>query len=101
MFQYLVGTSANSSLFLFVAIAGMFVLMYFTSIRPQKKREKQHNEMMAALTKGDKVMTIGGFMAKVYSVKDTTLVIEILPDNIKAEVSKRSISSKISEDEEV
>jgi preprotein translocase subunit YajC len=100
MFQQLLTTSGNSMpIYMVAIIALMFVLMYFTSIRPQKKREKQHQEMMSAMKKGDRVMTIGGFYAKVFKVEDDAIIVELLPDNIKAKVTKQAIAKVLTEDE--
>ena len=99
MIQLLLTTSSSTTLYMVGIIALMFVLMYFTSIRPQKKREKQHQEMMSAMKKGDQIMTIGGFYAKVFKVEDDAVIIELMPDNIKAKVTRQAIATVISEDD--
>lgn len=100
MFQFLgaiESLTSNPLIFMVVVIALMFGLTYFTSVKPQKKREKLHQEMIAQLSKGDKIMTIGGFIAKVNSVKDSSIVIELCPDNVKAEIDKSAVRMKMEE----
>ena len=54
----------------FIPLILIFAIMYFLMIRPQQKRVKQHREMVAALKKGDQVITQGGIIGKVVSVRD-------------------------------
>ena len=53
----------------------LLVIMYFLLIRPQKKREKQVNEMRSNVRVGDEIITIGGICGKVVKTKDESLVI--------------------------
>lgn len=55
----------------------MFVILYFLMIRPQMKRQKEHRNMVAALAKGDEVITTGGLLGKVTKVGDNYVTIEI------------------------
>ncbi|HEY9280045.1 MAG TPA: preprotein translocase subunit YajC [Eoetvoesiella sp.] len=55
----------------------MFVILYFLMIRPQMKRQKEHRNMVAALAKGDEVITSGGMLGKVTKVSDTYITLEI------------------------
>ena len=59
-----------------VMMVVLFAVMYFMMIRPQKKKEKLVQEMLAALVVGDKILTIGGICGKIVSIKDDELVIE-------------------------
>ena len=70
----------------------MVAVFYFVGIRPQKKQEKQNNEMRNALTVGDEVTTIGGIIGKVVSIKDETCVIATSHDNTKIRILKSAIS---------
>ena len=58
-------------------------IFYFLAIRPQKKREKQQREMLAALKVGDKVTTIGGIIGKIQNIKDDVVTIEVGSDKTK------------------
>ena len=64
-------------------IVGLFVIMYFLMIRPEKKRERAAQEMRAALQVGDEVTTIGGIIGKVVSIKEETFVLETTRDRTK------------------
>lgn len=55
----------------------MFVILYFLMIRPQMKRQKEHRNLVAALTKGDEVVTASGVLGKVSKVTDSYVTIEI------------------------
>ena len=59
---------AENQLLGFLPIILMFVVMYFLMIRPQMKRAKEHRNMLAALQKGDEVVTAGGIVGKVTKV---------------------------------
>lgn len=67
------GGAAGMSSILMLVI--MFAIMYFILIRPQKKKEKQTREMIAALGVGDVVTTIGGIMGKITKVKDDEIIL--------------------------
>jgi len=74
------GTTASTSssiwpmLIFLVVIFGMF---YFVMIRPQRKRQKEQQAMMAGLQKGDKVMTIGGIYGTIDSISEDSIVIKV------------------------
>lgn len=55
----------------------MFVILYFLMIRPQMKRQKEHRNLIAALAKGDEVVTAGGMLGKVSKVTDSYITIEV------------------------
>ena len=55
----------------------MFVILYFLMIRPQMKRQKEHRNMVAALAKGDEVITSGGLLGRITKVTDNYITVEI------------------------
>lgn len=63
-----------------IMIVAMFAIMYFLLIRPQKKKEKETKQMIAALGVGDVITTIGGIIGKIVKIKDDeiTLVTGVL-----------------------
>lgn len=61
----------------FLPIILMFVVLYFLMIRPQMKRQKEQQSMMAALAKGDEVATVGGVLGKVTKVTDAYVTLEV------------------------
>jgi len=54
----------------FIPLILMFVVLYFVMIRPQMKRQKEVRNMLEALAVGDEVVTVGGLMGKVTTLKD-------------------------------
>ncbi len=74
----------ESALMGMLPIALMFVILYFLMIRPQTKRQKEHKNMVAALAKGDEVVTSGGILGKISKVTDTHVTLEISRDGDKA-----------------
>ena len=61
--------------------------MYFLMIAPQRKQQKEHAKMLAALTTGDEIVTTGGIFGVITSVKDDRFVVRI-SDNTKVEIGK-------------
>jgi len=58
-------------------LVGLFVLFYFIAIRPQRKRQKEHTELVAALSKGDEVATSSGILGKVTALDDNYMVLTV------------------------
>jgi preprotein translocase subunit YajC len=74
----------------------MFVVLYFLMIRPQMKRQKEHRNLVAALSKGDEVVTSGGLLGKVSKVTDSYVTVEIadLADKpVEVLVQKTAVST--------
>jgi preprotein translocase subunit YajC len=69
-----------------------FVIIYFLMFRPNQKRQKEHQRLLATLKTGDKVVTSSGIHGLVANVKDSTLLLKIA-DNVKIEVEKSAIAS--------
>jgi len=68
-------------------------VLYLVMIRPQQKRQKQWQAMLAGIKAGDRVTTAGGIRGIILSIKDDVIVIKVAPDGIKLEVSKTAIAS--------
>lgn len=73
----------------------MFGAMYFILIAPQRKKQKEHEKMLAALGTGDEVVTAGGIYGVITSVKDDRFVIRVGDNNAKVEVGKGFISTVV------
>lgn len=73
-FAYLTDGAGGYSMLLMLAV--MIGAMYFLMIRPQKKKEKQAQELRNSIEIGDEVTTIGGIVGRVVNVKEDTFVIE-------------------------
>lgn len=74
-----------------VPFALIIVIFYFFLIRPQNKKQKETEKMIAALKKGDKVVTIGGVHGVVSSTKEKTVIVKV-DDNCKIEFSRSAIA---------
>ena len=72
-------------------IVVMFAALYFFMIRPQKKQERETNEMRNNLQVGDEITTIGGIIGKVVSIKEETLMIETGHDRTKIRILKTAV----------
>ncbi len=70
----------------------VFVIFYFLIIRPQNKKQKQMQQMIAGVKKGDKIVTIGGIHGVVASVKESTVLVKV-DDGTRIEFSKSAIAS--------
>lgn len=76
-----------------VMIVGLFAIMYFLLIRPQKKQEKRIADMRKNIKVGDDIITIGGICGKVVKVKEDKLTIQVGADKTKFDITKWAVSS--------
>lgn len=72
----------------------IFVIFYFLLIRPQQKRQKEHEKLVAALKTGDDVITSAGIHGTIANVKDKTVIVKIA-DNVKIEFDRAAITTVI------
>ena len=73
-------------------------LLYLLMIRPQQKKQKQWQSMLASIKTGDKVTTAGGIRGTIMSIKDDSIVVRVAPDNLKIEIAKNAIASVTQEE---
>ena len=73
------GGDLQSTLMSMLPLALMFVVLYLVMIRPQMKKQKEHAAMIAALAKGDEVITGGGLLGKVSKMGDNFIGLEVSP----------------------
>ena len=86
--------AANSGSWMtLIMIPLLLVLMYFFMIRPQKKQEREVNEMRNNLQVGDEITTIGGVIGKIVSIKDETVLIETGRDKVRIRFLRSAIRS--------
>ena len=90
MFNILLQAETAEPGFPWVLLLGMLIIMYFFMIRPQQKRQKEAKKFRDAISKGDKVVTIGGVHGKIISISDLTVVLEV--ESGKIRVSKSALS---------
>jgi preprotein translocase subunit YajC len=75
------GAEGGNMLFSFLPLILIFVVFYFLLIRPQQKKVKDHKAMLAAIQRGDRVVTGGGIIGTVTRVNsESEMTIEIAPD---------------------
>jgi preprotein translocase subunit YajC len=83
----------------FIPLILIFAIMYFLLIRPQQTKLKQHQVMVAALRRGDQVVTQGGMIGKVSKVKDDTEVEVEIADGVKVRVVRSTIAQVLNKTE--
>ncbi|MCK9547327.1 MAG: preprotein translocase subunit YajC [Sphaerochaeta sp.] len=86
------GGSGGSMTTTFVTFGLIIAIFYFLIIRPQRKRDKETKEMLAAIKKGDKVVSIGGIHGTVMVVKESSVIVKV-DDNTRLEFSRNAINS--------
>ena len=74
-------------------LVGVFALMYFAMIRPQKKQEREINNMRNNLQVGDEITTIGGIIGKIISIKEETVMIETGHDRTKIRILRSAVKN--------
>lgn len=79
------GAGATGTLIMFAAFIAIF---YFLLIRPQRKQQKAHEEMVRNLRKGDEVVTLGGIMGRIVHLQDDRLTLKSGDTRIEVERSK-------------
>ena len=76
-----------------VPLLVLIVLMYFLMIRPQKKKDKETQKMRANVQVGDEIITIGGIIGLVVSLKEDNVVIETAGERNKIRIKRWAIQS--------
>lgn len=87
------GCAGGGGLNFIIMMVAMFAIFYFLLIRPQQKKAKQHQEMLRAIKKGDRVVTNGGLMGTVMGTAEKFLTIEIA-DKIRVRVMRSHVAGK-------
>lgn len=82
--------SAGFDPVMLIMMVGMFAFMYFFIIRPQRKRQKEHQDLVSALAKGDEVVMTSGMLGKVVKVEENYVVIET-GNNIELKFQKVAV----------
>ncbi len=86
-----------------ILLVAMVAFFYFFMIRPQKKQEREFNQMLNELKPGDEITTKGGIIGKIVSIKEETMVIETTRKGtqirlLKSAVSKVDVKAEDAED---
>lgn len=77
----------------------IFAIMYFLLIRPQQKKAKEHAAMVAAVRRGDQVITQGGLIGKVTKVKDDNEIEVEIADGVKVRVVQSTVANVVNKTE--
>ena len=87
------GTTAGAGWMSWVMIAVIFAALYFFTIRPQSKRDKEQKNFRNNLKPGDEIVTIGGIYGKVVRITEDRVVIVVGSEKTKLEMAKSAINS--------
>lgn len=86
------GAAAQGSPFtLPLMMAGMFAVFYFLVLRPNAKRQKEHQAMLSALAKGDEVVTAGGIFGRVAKIGENAVTLE-LAEGVEVQIQRAAIT---------
>ena len=86
------GAPAGAGAMPFIMMAVFVVIFYFLLIRPQQKKQKEHQAMLGKLAAGDEVVTAGGILGRIVEVGDQFLTIEIA-DNVRIKVQRFQVTT--------
>ena len=100
--QYLLAVQTGGGLGwpLIFPLVFFFAIVYFLMIMPQQRRQKKWHAMLDQLKAGDKVTTSGGLRGTIIALKDDAIHLRIPPDNLRVEVTKASVVSVTTAEEE-
>ena len=87
------GAAQGGLMGMFFPLIIFVLIFYFFIIRPQRKRDKQHSNMIAGINRGDQIVTIGGFLGTVREVRDDTFQIEIA-EGVRVRILKSAVQTK-------
>ncbi|PWM24129.1 MAG: preprotein translocase subunit YajC [Oscillospiraceae bacterium] len=85
--------SATNPLGSYIIMAVMLLAVYLLMFLPQKKQQKREAAMRSALEIGDEVLTQGGIIGRVVSLKDDTIVIETGSDRVKIRILRNAVAA--------
>ncbi len=75
----------------FLPLILIFVIFYLVMFLPMRKRQKKHQELLAALTRGDRVVTTGGIFGTVVSVDGDVVTLRVA-ENVKLQVARSAVA---------
>ena len=93
-------SATGNSTQMIILMVVLLVVMYFMMIRPQKKRQKEEQEMRAALEIGDEIITIGGIVGRVVTIREEDIVIETGADRTKMKIQRWAINTNVTKTEQ-
>jgi preprotein translocase subunit YajC len=90
--------AGSAGLLSFAPMILILVVFYFLLIRPQQKKVKEHQTMVNALRRGDKIVTAGGIIGKIAKVDEAELIVEIA-DNVQIKVLRSAVQTVLTKPE--
>ena len=82
-----------------VFMGAMFILFYFIVIRPTKRRQQTHLNLIQTVREGDEIITVGGFYGKVLKVREDSVDLELAP-NVRVKLDRRALRRRVSDKED-
>lgn len=82
----------------FLPLILIFAIFYFLMLRPMAKQRKEQQRMIAELQSGNVVLTTGGIIGTIVSLTEDSIILRVKPDNIKIQVARHAVSSRLSDD---
>lgn len=92
--------TGNSPVQMIIMVVVLFAAMYFLMIRPQKKRQKEEQELRASLEIGDEIITIGGIVGRVVTIRENDIVIETGSDRNKMKIQRWAVQTNVTKTEQ-
>ena len=86
--------TGGSPMSMFIMMGLFVVVFYFLLIRPQQKKQKEHQAMLGKLAAGDEVVTAGGILGRIVEVGDQFLTLEIA-DNVRIKVQRFQVTTLV------
>jgi len=79
-----------------LSVIPLFLIMYLLLIRPQRKRQKEHDRLLKELKRGDKVVTSSGMFGTIFAINDEkNIVVLKVGEDVKMEFLKSSIAARV------
>jgi preprotein translocase subunit YajC len=83
---------ATGTLFMLVAMGGIF---YFLVFMPMQRQKKQQAQMLASLEAGSEILTTGGIVGTIVNITGDMLIVRVKPDNIKLQIARSAVASLV------
>ncbi|MBF0351664.1 MAG: preprotein translocase subunit YajC [SAR324 cluster bacterium] len=90
------GGAGPNAMIQFIPFILIFVVFYFLIIRPQQKKQKSHQNMLADLKKGDQVVTTGGIFGTIFKLGDDSVTLEV-SDKVRIKIERQQIGRLVQE----
>jgi preprotein translocase subunit YajC len=86
--------AGGSPMSMFIMMGLFVVVFYFLLIRPQQKKQKEHQAMLGKLAAGDEVVTAGGILGRIVEVGDQFITLEIA-DNVRIKIQRFQVTTLV------